>query len=597
MTSNSNPKTWWLLISLAFISASALSTGCTPTDDNGSQDEDPTVLLEDMGSTPEDMGEDVTPDQGEPPTEDMGTPEEDMAPAVPLTYYGDIKTILNQTCEGCHVQDGAGPYQLDDYASVVEHIDIAMMAIQRGDMPPWSPDPECRNFKGERLITEAQVAKLEQWIEDGMLEGDSSDWEEPIGGMTIAPADLVGRQNGAYTPSETRVDDYHCFLMDVTFPEDTFVTGTNVIPGNDQLVHHANLFLINPTNAERVVELQDQDDDAGYTCFGDAGINQTSIIGAWVPGATPIFTPEDTAIVIPEGSRLVLQVHYNSLYTDPVPIESEVHLYTTDTTPSRRARALPMANLTFEVPPGEKESVHDFTITNSSDEDWTIIGTAPHLHLLASKVKVDVIRKDDELEDTCLVDIPDWDFNWQQEYRFRDDEWVTVRPGDKVRLTCVFDNSPENQPIVDGQQLPPETITWGGKTNDEMCLNFLVLLQDYDPTLTQGPLCSPFKTCRSDCEDPYAVGCIFNCATVEQDCGECLLFGAQDCANRYCRRELRPATSCLLTCAQGAQTGGDIDACLTAECPDEYVALEDCLRPYIEQGLCNQDISECNVEF
>ena len=42
---------------------------------------------------------------------------------------------------------------------------------------------------------------------------------------------------------------------------------------------------------------------------------------------------------------------------------------------------------------------------------------------------------------------------------------------------------------------------------------------------------------------------------------------------------------------------GDIDACLTAECPDEYVELEACLRPYIEQGLCNQDIADCNVEF
>jgi len=593
MTLTRYTKTWWPLCSAAIL---ALAVGCTPTDGGSNQDEDPVVILEDMDTTTEDMGT-STPDQGEDPADDMGTPEEDMAPAEPLNYYSDIKPIVHATCEGCHVQDGAGPYRLDDYASLVQNIDVAMMAIQRGDMPPWSPDPDCRNFKGERLISEEEVATLEKWIADGMLEGDKTDWEEPIGGMTLAPADIIGRQNGAYTPSETRVDDYHCFLIDIDFEEDTFVTGTNVVPGDDRLVHHANLFLINPTNAERVVELQDREEDAGYKCFGDAGINQTSIIGAWVPGATPIFTPDDTAIVVPQGSRLVLQVHYNSLYTDPVPVESEVHLYTTDTTPSKRARALPMANLTFEVPPGEKESVHDFTITNSSNEDWTIIGTAPHLHLLASKVKVDVIRKDDELEDTCLVDIPDWDFNWQQEYRFKDDEWVTVRPGDQVRLTCVFDNSPENQPVVDGEQLPPETITWGGKTNDEMCLNFLVLLQDYDPTLTQGPLCAPFKECRSQCEDPYAVGCIFNCATVEQDCGECLLFGAQDCANRYCRRELRPATPCLLTCAQGAQTGGDIDACLTAECPDEYVELETCLRPYIEQGLCNQDISDCNVEF
>ena len=584
------------------VTAGLLLVGCDPEGSGSSQgSEDMSAGLPDAGSPPDaSMARDMATaldmrGMTTPPSADMGA---DMTRAAPLTYWADIKPIIHRTCEGCHVAGGAGPYELNSYASLKDHIDIAMMSIQRGDMPPWSPDPECRHYQGERLISAQEVSALEQWIEQGMEEGQASDWEEPEGQGSALPApDIISLQNGPYTPSATRTDDYHCFLMDVTFEQDTYITGTNVLPGNDQIVHHANLFLINPTNAPRVVELQDRDPDAGYSCFGDAGISQTSIVGAWVPGATPIFTPEDTAIVIPKGSRLVLQSHYNTLYTPPAPISSEVHLYTTSTPPSKRARALPLANLTFDVPAGEKESEHAITVTNSSSHDWVVIGTAPHLHLLASKVKVEVLRKDDELADECLVDIPDWDFNWQQEYRFRDDEWVSVRPGDKVRLTCTFDNSPENQPIVDGQRLPPEDVSWGGKTNDEMCLNFLVVLQDYDPAAASAPLCSPFKTCRSECEDPYSVACIFNCATIEQDCGECLIFGAQDCASRYCRSTLRPAIPCLLTCAQGAQAGGDLDACLTQECPQEYEELETCLRPYIEQGLCNQYTEECNVEF
>lgn len=356
-------------------------------------------------------------------------------------------------------------------------------------------------------------------------------------------------------------------MLDQAFDQDTFVTGTNVVPGNDQIVHHANLFLINESYVEQVEAIQAADPDAGYECFGDAGINQTAIIGAWVPGAQPIFTPEDAAIVIPEGARLVLQVHYNTLYTNPSPVDSSVELYTRGDPPARRARALPLANITFEVPAGVKESVHELVVRSSSDRDWEIIGTAPHLHLLAKSVSVEVLRKDDEEEDVCLIDIPEWDFNWQQEYRFRDDEWVRVRPGDRVKLTCVFDNSPENQPVVGGQRQTPQPVGWGGKTHDEMCLNFLVALEDYAPTVAQGPLCSEFKTCRDQCQDPFSVGCIFHCATVEYNCGECLLFGAQDCASTYCRSELRPTIPCLLTCAQGAQAGGDIDSCLRTECP------------------------------
>ena len=37
-------------------------------------------------------------------------------------------------------------------------------------------------------------------------------------------------------------------------------------------------------------------------------------------------------------------------------------------------------------------------------------------------------------------------------------------------VECHFDNSPENQPIVDGQRLPVRGVYWGGRTADEMCL-------------------------------------------------------------------------------------------------------------------------------
>jgi hypothetical protein len=93
------------------------------------------------------------------------------------------------------------------------------------------------------------------------------------------------------------------------------------------------------------------------------------------------------------------------------------------------------------------------------------------------------------------------------------------------------------------------------------------------------------------------LGCVLNCGTLDFDCGECLIFGAQRCANRYCKEELRASYTCLLTCAQGAQAGGDIDACLTENCPQERTELESCLRPRIEGGFCNGDVENCNIEF
>jgi hypothetical protein len=169
-------------------------------------------------------------------------------------------------------------------------------------------------------------------------------------------------------------------------------------------------------------------------------------------------------------------------------------------------------------------------------------------------------------------------------------------PGENVRLTCTFDNSPQNQPIIDGERVEPQEVRWGGETFDEMCIAFMIIAEPYSPP-PEGDLCDPFKTCRVDCDDQYSVGCVFNCAVEEITCGECLVFAAQDCAARHCPQELRDSAGCLLQCAQGAQAGGDIDQCLIDTCPEDRDALETCMRPALETGLCNEDLRACNVEL
>ena len=54
---------------------------------------------------------------------------------------------------------------------------------------------------------------------------------------------------GAYTPSApygTGTDDYRCFLLDPQLDQDVWLTGSNVLPGNPDVVHHVILFRIPP---------------------------------------------------------------------------------------------------------------------------------------------------------------------------------------------------------------------------------------------------------------------------------------------------------------------------------------------------------------
>ena len=80
--------------------------------------------------------------------------------------------------------------------------------------------------------------------------------------------------------------------------------------------------------------------------------------------------------------------------------------------------------------------------------------------------KVEILRAGGDPE--CLVDIPQWDFWWQIAYGLEQE--VEVSPLDSLRLECHFDNSPENQPIIDGKQMTPRDMNWGDGSLDEMCL-------------------------------------------------------------------------------------------------------------------------------
>jgi hypothetical protein len=63
----------------------------------------------------------------------------------------------------------------------------------------------------------------------------------------------------------------------------------------------------------------------------------------------------------------------------------------------------------------------------------------------------------------CVGDVPRWDFNWQLFYFYR--EPLTLRAGDRMRVTCTFDTRSRTEPTLPG---------WG--TQNEMCLAGLFLV-------------------------------------------------------------------------------------------------------------------------
>jgi hypothetical protein len=62
-----------------------------------------------------------------------------------------------------------------------------------------------------------------------------------------------------------------------------------------------------------------------------------------------------------------------------------------------------------------------------------------------------------------LLNVPKWDMNWQEEYRFA--EMVTLPAGTKVTTRVVWDNS---ESLAVNPVVPPVRVRWGLESFDEM---------------------------------------------------------------------------------------------------------------------------------
>ena len=254
--------------------------------------------------------------------------------------------------------------------------------------------------------------------------------------------------------------------------------GVGLRPGNRSIVHHAIVFGQLPADRAAVDALDAADDGPGYSCPGGAGFDNAFALAGYVPGAQTHAFPGGATVTLPAQTRLVVQMHYNFLSGDGED-NTELLFYEVGAPSGIRSASVLLINRGFSIPAGEPEYsvtaeapiLADAPTTRTAlgalqGQPGLAWGVRGHMHTRGKRIGIDLLRADGSEE--CLLDIPRWDFNWQGGYRFM--EPVELFAGDRLRITCSWDNSPENQPLVEGQRLPARAIGWGEGTLDEMCL-------------------------------------------------------------------------------------------------------------------------------
>jgi hypothetical protein len=109
------------------------------------------------------------------------------------------------------------------------------------------------------------------------------------------------------------------------------------------------------------------------------------------------------------------------------------------------------------------------------------------MHYIGVGLKVKITRANPlpgEPTEECLVNVDDWDFDWQRSYQYDApiEDLPTVGNGDIVEITCTYDNTIDN-PFVERalEELgltDPVDVVLGEESLDEMCLGIFPILFD-----------------------------------------------------------------------------------------------------------------------
>ena len=446
------------------------------------------------------------------------------------------------------------------------------------------------------------IERFRDWVDAQTPSGDPANAHPYVAPDADLESTHAARVPPGYVASAEASDDYRCFVLDgLDFGEDLYLQAAQIVPGSPQ-VHHVLVYALDPSLAADVEAATVEDERPGYSCFGgpvpvddDAAasfaVGFPTQLAAWVPGQGVQTMPDDMAVRILAGSPIVMQVHYSAQAGQPEEDTTELRLQLTDVPPEQLVSARPLAVLDLDIPAGESDVRMTKRFTNYSDETIVVRQLAGHMHLLGQRIEGRLETQSGD--QACLLDIPRWDFNWQQAYVM--DEFVQVQPGDAVELTCTYDNSVENQPIVDGEPREPVDVGWGDGTLDEMCLLYMSVVSPFSPAVTASETqCDPTASC--DCDPSSPVDCLLSCEQASFGCRACAVESTVECTALACGAALLDVDACHQDCfVNNLRMAGSPGRCAEAECAAEYAALQECTDPILASGSCSDALSACGL--
>lgn len=385
-----------------------------------------------------------------------------------VTFSEHIAPIIYNNCTKCHRTGQVAPMTLMGYDDVRRYGQTIASQTQSRFMPPWKPEPGWVAYRDERRLTSDQIALIQQWVANGMPQGDPA-MAPPVpqfpDGWQLGTPDLILEMPTAFSVPADGPDIYRNFVLPTNLTQDQWIRAIELKPTARVVVHHS-LFFSDTTGGARALDAKDgQPGFPGFGTIFTVGDPLSAInggLGGWVPGTTPAFLPEGLALPLPKNSDFLLQTHFHpnglpqsektvvGLYFGPAPARPMTQV---------QVPAFFGIRANISIPAGAPDYKVRSSFTLPVDVD--AVGVWAHAHYLGKEAKLTATLPTGEVR--ILLWIKQWDFNWQDQYLFQD--LLPLPKGTRLDGELVYDNSQNN---YRNPNTPPKLVQWGENSTDEM---------------------------------------------------------------------------------------------------------------------------------
>lgn len=380
-------------------------------------------------------------------------------PERPITYHNRVSRIVQRHCLDCHRDGSLAPFPLETYDQVRGQAPAIANAVSEGRMPPWFADPDHGRWENDRSLSERDRRDLLAWIEAGGPEGDPRAAPLPrehVPGWHLdqEPDTVLRLPEPQQVPAEG-VLEYRYVYLKTDYPEDRWIQKAELRPTAPEVAHHAIVFQEAP-----------EDEDRGPWVVG------------YAPGVPPSLFPEGTGKLLPAGGWLMFQLHYTT-NGSPATDRTELALVFADEVPESRVQTRDVGTRDFEIPAGDPN--YQVVAEHEFERPGRILSFLPHMHYRGKAFRYELVLPDGTEE--VLLDVPNYDFNWQLQYVA--EEPIRVEPGMVLRGRAWYDNSAENPANPD----PTVDVGFGEQSFEEMMFGFYEWVEAPAPP-TEGPATS-----------------------------------------------------------------------------------------------------------